>query len=191
MSSYDIAFAKTMSNEGEYDNDPDDVGGETFRGIARKFHPSWEGWKYVDKAKTLPNFPESLNSIPQMGEMVKQFYKAKYFDVFRGDDMPLELAMEMFDTSVNLGTPRAVKFLQTALNVLNRNGSLYADIVDDGAYGANTHNTLYRYLVNGDVNLLVKIINVLQGAHYIEYMRKSPTQEKFARGWFSRVALVK
>jgi hypothetical protein len=27
--------------------------------------------------------------------------------------------------------------------------------------------------------------------HYIEYMTKSPTQEKFARGWFNRVDIKK
>jgi len=37
--------------------------------------------------------------------------------------------------------------------------------------------------------ILLKIMNVLQGMHYISYMNKSPVQEKYARGWFGRVSL--
>ena len=56
-----------------------------------------------------------------------------FSDVFRGDDMPRALALEMFDTGVNMGTGRAVGFLQTALNVLNRNQQLYPDMVVDSS----------------------------------------------------------
>jgi hypothetical protein len=34
-------------------------------------------------------------------------------------------------------------------------------------------------------------MNILQGMHYINYMQKSPIQERFARGWLERVAFIK
>ena len=48
---------------------------------------------------------------------------------------------------------------------------------------------LRAYLKKDKPDLLLKIMNVLQGMHYIEFMTKSPVQEKFARGWFKRVEL--
>jgi lysozyme family protein len=191
MSYFEDAYAKTMGHEGGYCNDPDDAGGETYKGIARNFHGSWMGWTLIDEYKGDPRFPKCLDQDTVLQDMVKAFYKATFFDVFRGDDMPLDLALEMFDTGVNMGVGRAIGFLQTALNVLNRNGQLYPDIVEDGAYGNNTHKTLHTYLNTDSSGLLVKIINVLQGMHYINYMKKSPTQEKYARGWFNRVEISK
>ncbi|MFM7564688.1 MAG: glycosyl hydrolase 108 family protein, partial [Planctomycetota bacterium] len=39
MADFAIAFDETMINEGGYVDDPDDRGGETYRGVARRFHP--------------------------------------------------------------------------------------------------------------------------------------------------------
>ena len=90
-----------------------------------------------------------------------------------------------------MGDQRAVLFLQEALNVFNRNGDVYPDLVVDGKFGKNTMEALKTYLKYDKPYLLVLVINVLQGKHYLDYMKKSPTQEKFARGWFSRVTLTK
>lgn len=35
-------------NEGGWVNDKDDKGGETYKGVARNFHPNWKGWKTID-----------------------------------------------------------------------------------------------------------------------------------------------
>ena len=198
MSYFIDAYHHTMSNEGGYVNDPDDVGGETYKGISRKYNPSWNGWEIIDKMKNSEcgsTFPDNLGEVNEqtieLNLRVKGYYKLAYFDPYLGDDMEYGLALEMFDTSVNMGVGRAVKFLQIALNVLNRNEVLYPDMVEDGAYGNNTNQCLQTYLKTDTIDLLVKIINVLQGNHYIDYMKKSPTQEKYARGWFKRVDITK
>jgi lysozyme family protein len=180
-----------MKNEGGYTNDPDDVGGETYKGISRRYNPSWNGWEIIDEMQNIDELDEVNNQTIELDVRVKMFYKSAYFDPYRGDEMPYGLALEMFDTSVNMGVGRTVGFLQTALNVLNRNGTLYQDMVVDGMYGNTTHSCLQTYLKHDTIHLLVKIINVLQGNHYIEYMKKSPIQEKYARGWFSRVNFTK
>lgn len=180
-----------MHHEGGYCNDPDDAGGETYKGIARNYNPTWEGWTIIDFMKRYDDFPKCLETEENLQICVKRLYKQKYFDVYRGDDMPEMLAMEMFDTGVNMGVGRAAKFLQIALNILNRNGSLYQDQVEDGDYGPTTHKCLHKYLQTDSVVLLCKVINVLQGNHYIKYMKKSPKQEKYARGWFNRVDITK
>jgi len=191
MSYFWDAYAITMSHEGGYSFDEDDVGGETYKGISRVYNPSWIGWDHIDYVRSNFDFPKCLEFSETLQEDVKRYYKERYFDPYCGDDMPKMLALEMFDTSVNMGVGRAVKFMQIGLNVLNRNGELYPDMVVDGGYGSTTHKYLYTYLQTDSEELLCKIINILQGNHYIEYMTKSPKQEKYARGWFNRVDIRK
>lgn len=188
MANFKTAYDMIMTHEGGYSNDPDDAGGETYKGVSRKYHPDWEGWTIIDQLKDSSNFPGNLSHSPQLREMVTQFYKDKYWDVFWGDRIPVQsLATELFDISVNLGRKRSVRFLQRALNLLNRNQQNYPDISEDGVFGPNTMDTLNQYLSIDDVNYLLIILNSLQGNHYIEYMEGAPEQEKFARGWLKRV----
>jgi lysozyme family protein len=192
MADFDVAYDITLAHEGGYDNDPDDAGGETYKGVARKYYPTWAGWAIIDAAKEEPNFPENLKDNVVLDSMIREFYKINYWNRVGGDDLSEQLlANELFDTGVNMGVSRAVEFLQKALNVLNKNGKLYDDIGEDGKFGNDTVNALSAYLSTDSVNLLLKIINVLQGMHYINYMIKNPTQEKYARGWFNRVEFVK
>jgi len=185
MADFNEAFNATMGHEGGYVNDPDDAGGETYRGIARKYNPSWSGWNLIDDTK--PNINNA-----SLDPYVREFYEAQYWDVNRLDDFDdQDVANEMFDTGVNMGIGRAGKFLQECLNYLNRNGSLFDDLVVDGKIGPASLAGLNEIESNGDSEILLIMLNVCQGRHYMEYMTKSPTQEKYARGWFKRVKLSK
>ena len=188
---FDRSFSKTMRSEGGYSNRKNDVGGETIWGISRVYHPDWGGWMIVDALKQKPGkfppdkFPDGLFVL------VKAFYKHMFWDRILGDLLTDQrLADEMFDTAVNMGVHRAALFLQQALNALNRNQALYPDLVEDGLMGGKTLEAL-KALPFRDYDVLLKILNVLQGAHYIEFMRKSPVQEENARGWFARVEIGK
>ena len=194
MAKFDEAFEKTAAIEGGYVFDPDDAGGETYKGISRRFNPSWGGWDKIDEVKKANPRKRKFDNIfdqddaPQQG--VKLFYKQFYWDRFWGDDIPVqEIGEELFDTGVNLGVRRVVRFLQEGLNLLNRNKKNYVDIVEDGLFGKNTLKALNAYLKIDDVSVLLKVMNIFQGMHYIEYMRKNPVQEKYARGWLKRVKL--
>jgi lysozyme family protein len=192
MANYLEAYNITLGHEGGYSNDPDDVGGETYKGVARRYHPSWGGWAIIDDLKKQPNFPNSAYNSQLLDDMVKKFYKSYYWDVNLLDECRSQaVANEMFDTGVNMGTGRAGKFLQKALNLLNKNGKQWPDIVEDGKVGRNTLKALNACLSYRGDEYLYKILNILQGNHYIEYMTKSPTQEKFAYGWLNRVDFIK
>lgn len=192
MADFGTAYALTMVHEGGYAKDADDLGGETYRGISRKFNPGWAGWTRIDQTKRRRGFPASLGRDAALQAAVQAFYKQHYWDKFQGDAIPSQpIANELFDTGVNLGIARAVEFLQRGLNVLNRNQKLYRDLVPDGLFGRKTLAAVRAYLKNDKPDLLLKIMNVLQGMHYIEFMTKSPVQEKYARGWFRRVAIEK
>ncbi len=192
MANFETAYKITMSNEGGYANDPDDVGGETYKGISRNYHPNWKGWTIVDGHKNSVTFEQDLKNDEDLQRLVKEFYKANFWDVNLLDRFSSQnIGNEMFDTGVNMGVSRAAMFLQIALNYLNKNEKLYEDLVVDGKIGNKTFSAVNIILNNGEENLLYKVLNILQGYHYLEYMSKSPTQEKFARSWFSRVEFLK
>lgn len=192
MANYLEAYNITLKHEGGYSNDPDDAGGETYKGIARRYHPSWKGWVIIDTLKLEQSFPNNAYSDKTLDADVKAFYKANYWDINLLDLCSSQpVANELFDTGVNMGTGRAGKFLQQALNLLNKNGKLYADLVEDGKVGSNTLKALNACLAYRGDEYLYKILNILQGMHYINYMTKSPTQEKYAYGWLNRVDFIK
>lgn len=182
------AFAKTMGHEGGYANDAHDVGGETYRGISRTYNPSWSGWKTIDKWKA-----GGLSSDERdvyLKELVPAFYRQMYWDRFQGDKiapMAPDIAVELFDTAVNMGVTRAVTFLQTALNMQNNPGTTYPDIKVDGKLGPSTISTLQRYLTwqpgNRAENERI-LLNCMNGEQYIFY-KSNPQHERY-RGWFAR-----
>lgn len=196
MANFEIALDITLAHEGLYSNDSLDVGGETLKGISRKYNLYWGGWAYVDEIKARHSdlyreFFIELESNDHLTEYVTSFYREKYWDRFLGDRIDNQLvANELFDTSVNMGVGRACVFFQQALNYLNRNGNLFSDLVEDGLIGYETMRS-FECIVIKDIPILLKITNVLQGMHYLNYMKKSPTQERFARGWFNRVSISK
>lgn len=192
MADFFEAFKITLGNEGGYVNDSSDAGGETYKGISRKYHGEWNGWVVIDSLKNAPNFPKNLDRDSSLQARVQSFYKMMYWDRFQGDQIQVqEIADELFDTGVNMGISRAVKFLQASLNYLNRNGELYPDMPDDGKLGPGTLKNLNIFLSKDSPDILYKIMNVLQANHYLEYMAKSPQQEKYCRGWFKRVEFKK
>jgi lysozyme family protein len=208
MTNFESAYAHTLGFEGGYVDDPDDAGGETYCGVSRRFHPTWAGWKIIDAEKeirdkwnspnfqqskrdeALANFPQALRCDDTLRELVKMFYKVNFWDRFRGDAIPdAHVALELFDTGVNMGVHRAVLFLQQSLNLLNRNGTAFDDLVEDGKIGNNTLNALREYLRTDRREYLLKLQNGMQMHHYITYCRERPSQEKYIRGWLKRVTL--
>lgn len=192
MANFDEAYNITLKHEGGYVKDPVDVGGETYKGISRKYNPSWEGWIIIEEYKLKPGFPNNAYRDTNLEALVKRFYKTHYWDVNLLDRFRSQkIANEMFDTGVNMGVTRAATFLQKALNVLNNNGKIYVDLVVDGEVGSATLLAMNSCLSYRGDEFLYKIMNILQGMHYIDFMNKSPIQEKFAYGWLSRVKFLK
>ena len=184
MADFKTAYKITMAHEGGYANNPADTGGETWKGIARKKHPGWPGWVLVDKAKN-GDFPANLHSVKGLQDMVESFYKSKFWDYLKLDQVNNQkIANELFDTAVNMGQGIAALFLQRSLNVSNRNGKDYADLQLDGNIGPVTISTLNNHPRQEQV---LKLLNTLQGAKYIGICEANPSQEIFLTSWLSRV----
>lgn len=185
MANFDPAFKITSLAEGGYVNDSSDKGGETYKGISRKNFPNWAGWNIIDKAKKQSGFPKNLSSGVDLENAVKEFYKKEFWDVLNLDKFKYqEIANEVYDTGVNMGTYIAAVFLQKTLNVLNRNQLEYGDLPITGKVGSLTTEAANLQKYPDEV---VKILNSLQGARYVEICLANPSQEKFIRGWLKRV----
>ncbi len=178
-----------MVYEGVYSMDPDDPGGETVFGISRRHHPSLAVWALVDDHKTeVPGeaLIDAIANDQRIIDAAKEFFRSNFWNKIRGDELPIDLAREMYDTAVNMGPSMAVKFLQEAMNLLNNRSRTYADIAVDGKFGPITMRTISPCLGRHPLERLIKVMNILQGARYIELMKINPVNEKFI-GWFNRV----
>lgn len=179
MSNFDQAINATLAYEGIYSNRPSDKGGETLLGISRVNFPNWEGWKLVD------GLPKPIKVVPpKLMEMVKSFYfnvfwKAAKCDQFTDD----KIAAELFDFAVNAGQPRAVRVLQSALNLLNNNAKRYTDIKEDGVIGPITISLTNAH---PERDVLLSFMKVLRASFYINVALKDPSQEEYVKGWFCR-----
>ena len=97
LTKFDDIIEVVLEHEGGYVNDPDDPGGETNFGIAKRSHPD------VDIA----NLTE---------EGAKEIYYQDYWMKNRVPQMPEDLKHIYFDMCVNQGKGRAVKIMQRAAN---------------------------------------------------------------------------
>lgn len=170
-----LAFDRVILVEGGYANDPADSGGETMYGI-------------TIRTARAHGYTGAMNALSL--DEAKRIYKAGYWDPLRLDDVAEVapgVAEEMFDTSVNMGIGRASVFLQRCLNVLNDRGNVYADMHVDGSIGPVTIAALKAYCAHrrgltGQF-VLLRALNALQGAFYIELTEKRVKNERFIYGW--------
>ena len=114
---FDEIIEVVLHHEGGYVNDPDDPGGETNFGIAKRSHPD------VD-----------IKNLTKDG--AKEIYYQTYWIKNRVPQMPEDLKHIYFDMCVNQGRGRAVKILQRAANAKG------ADLKVDGGLGPKTIGSL-------------------------------------------------
>ena len=94
---FDDIIEVVLHHEGGYVNDPDDPGGETNFGIAKRSHPD------VDIANLTK-------------DGAKEIYKEHYWDRNKVESLSEDLRHIYFDMCVNQGRGRAVKIMQRAVN---------------------------------------------------------------------------
>lgn len=167
-----------IKTEGGYVDDPADSGGATKYGI-------------TEETARRYGYGGTMASLSR--DLAFRIYEDRYWLSVSGDELA-ELSgpvvREVVDTGANMGTTAAVRILQRALNVFNDRGRLYADIKPDGIAGPATVGALRAYLAHRDERALVRALNCLQGARYIELAERREKDERFVYGWIkNRVTL--
>lgn len=116
MADFIIAYKKTGGFEGGWNHVKNDRGGETYKGIARKYWPKWEGWKIVDKKKPLRH--GAIIRDPELEKLVQGFYKKQFWDIVSGDDIEdQDTANTLYDFGVNAGQGRSIQNIQIVLGM--------------------------------------------------------------------------
>lgn len=180
--SFDKSFYEwLLPTEGGYVNDPDDKGGETYRGVARNFWPDWEGWGLIDntdKNQSNANITRILDSDPTLQQMLGVFYKVNFWDITAGDEMHEAVSHCVFDFHINSGKSRAVKHLQRGIIVCG------TTLTPDGVLGPATIEAANQI----DPASLCSAMLADRAAFYQVLAQKNPSQVRFLRGWLNRVA---
>ena len=200
MADFQIAYAITLGHEGLYSNDPNDSGGETYKGISRKHNPTWPGWQHIDNFINVfkliqgNELNSGLSKILNLQTEVTKFYFDNYWVKAKLNNLPQPIANEIFDTGVNQGLNRAVSYFQKSLNILNNDQNDYPDIKEDGILGDRTLDIFHAYMKvpkSGrselrNISTIVKLLNGLQLNSYINFVVAKPSQERFMYGWINR-----
>lgn len=167
-------IAELIAIEGGYSFDKNDSGGETNFGITERIA---RRYGYLGPMRDMPR------GVAENIYEQRYWYEPGFYDVSM---IFQRVGRELFDTGVNCGQPKAAEFLQMALNAFNKQGAYYADIDEDGDIGPATIKALTAYKsvrgASGEL-VLLKAMNCLQGARYIELSRMRQKDETFVYGW--------
>ncbi len=164
FNTFDEIVQEVIISEGgsKYTNDPDDPGGETKYGIAKRFNPE------VD----IKNLTE---------DQAIEIYRNKYWDKFHIEMLPPRLRYIYFDMIINPGSGAAAKILQEAANGKNRK---YPEkiLVVDGQIGPKTLDALSGVELERVRSYRVK--------YYASKVIEKPKKDKYWYGWFRRALRV-
>ena len=176
MSVFDDAFAHTVGLEGGYSNNPKDAGGPTKYGI-------------IEDTARAYGFKGDMRNLDLA--TAKAIYKKGFWDTLRLDDVgdiSPAVAIELFDTNVNIKAGQTAIFFQRALNCFNQEGKLYADIDADGKLGKATIDTFKAYMAKrgklGE-SVMLRSLNAQQGEYYMQRCEKREANEEFVFGWYA------
>ncbi len=180
---FSIANKFTADWEGGLSDDKYDRGGITNYGVSIVFLKECVQ-KNIDTVKSF-----GITNLPVTRETIKGLTKAQAAALFRWrfwsslhlDDMPLKLAVLLYDAAVNHGPNRSVRFAQQAYNM----GTTYGTkLVVDGILGPLTRDALKKT----DTPVLHKNMLFCREDFYYAIVNNDRTQEKFLKGWLNRVS---
>lgn len=164
MSDFDAAFEQVIGYEGGYVFDPDDAGGETNWGIAKRWYPH-------------------LNIKLLTKEDAKQIYWKEYWNrLLLAQIQDDDIATEIFEQAINMGRSVAAANAQHATNLCDSE----AGLLIDGFIGPKTITAINR-IGQRRKAVWLKCMNGLQFVKYLEIVDSNPKQSKFFVGWLKRV----
>lgn len=155
-----------LNFEGGYVDDPRDKGGATKYGISSAF---------------LRSIGDNTNPRDLTKDKAKEYYKVYFWDVLSCDKIQnKKVQILLFDTAVNMGINKAVRILQTALQI-------FTPLSIDGIIGSYTLRAINISSTNSNnSDLLIDLFITIRKQEYINIAMKAQNKA-FIRGWFKRV----
>jgi len=168
IDNWNKSFELMLKSEGGFSDDPRDNGnklpdgrpGSTMLGVTQY---NWEHWTghQVTHAQMKKLTPAD----------VKPFYKKKFWDACRCNDMPKGIDYLVFDFAVNAGVGRGAKTLQSAVGA-----------TPDGAIGPLTLAAVSKFNST-------ELVNKFTDEKVAWY--KSLKNPKYEQGWLNRAEIVR
>lgn len=170
MASFAENYKKVHASEDDYHDGvigtKVDPGGETYRGIARRFHPNWDGWKVIDAIKKRRQINDG-DEIPEVNTSAYNYSKKTFWDAYNLDDINSQwVANIMFE--IVWGFPSKATELKTNLGIKST-------------------------IAWKDVTRLINKMNASgvyakYRALYAKLLRNSSSYPKFKKGYEARIA---
>jgi lysozyme family protein len=167
----DTMISDILRREGSFVDHPADRGGPTNYGITHRTLARYLGRDVTrDDVRRLSP------------ELAAEIYRRAYFLEPRIDALPSSIRAFLFDSAVNHGPRRAVKFLQQVLNAA-RFGSLSVD----GLAGPKTRREAGKADKAMGPWLLAALVEERR-MFYRLIVERDPSQRVFFKGWMNRIA---
>jgi len=159
---FDEALKFVLRWEGGFVDHPNDPGGRTNKGVTQKVY---DGWRTRQG-----HSPRDVKLIEDAE--VGSIYAGDYWVPPRCDLLETPLDLLQFDTAVNMGVRRAVRFLQESVGC-----------GVDGAFGPGTQSAVAQC----DAGTVLGVYCDRREAFYRNLVQKNPKLEVFLKGWLNRL----
>lgn len=160
--SFDAALRFVLRWEGGFVDHPNDPGGRTNKGVTQKVY---DGWRMRQGQS-----PRDVRLIEDFE--VDSIYASDYWVPPRCDLLETPLDLVQFDTAVNMGVGRAVRFLQA---------SVRCEV--DGDFGPATQ----RAVAQCDAGTVLGTYCDRREAFYRGLAQDNPKLAVFLKGWLNRL----
>lgn len=160
--SFRDAMVFVLRWEGGFVDHPADPGGATNKGVTQAVYDAWR----VQSG-------QAKRSVRQIETAeVDAIYERNYWAASRCPQLPSPLELVQFDTAVNMGVGRAVRFLQQAVGT-----------AADGSFGPGTAAAV----TSADLGTTLVRYCELREGFYRAIVDRKPSQGVFLKGWLNRL----
>lgn len=157
---FEYCLSEILHHEGGFVNHPRDTGGITNLGVTKRVYEAWVGHSVTE---------QDMRNLTKAD--VAPLYHKNYWLAVQANNMPLPVALCVFDFAVNAGPARAARFLQSVIGA-----------APDGKIGPKSLQAL-KTATDKSMSNVVKQYQ----ADRQKYYESLSNYDVFGKGWTRRV----